>query len=108
MSMQRIAVIGGGIAGLTVAMRRSAAGDEVVLFEAADKVGGQLASESSDGFVVEHGAEGFVARSEVVPALAEHAGVAAHLIEQLVQRSFRFDAGELIELLPGEAGRLLG
>ncbi len=108
MSMQRIAVIGGGIAGLTVALRRGAAGDEVVLFEAAGKVGGQLASESSDGFVVEHGAEGFVARSEVVPALAESAGIADHVIEQLVQRSFRFDAGQLIELLPGEAGRLLG
>ena len=108
MSMRRIAVIGGGIAGLTVALRRSAAGDHVVLFEAATKVGGQLASESSDGFVIEHGAEGFVARSEVVPALAENAGIADHVIEQLVQRSFRFDAGELIELAPGEAGRLLG
>ena len=106
--MQRIAVIGGGIAGLTVALRRAAAGDRVVLFEAAAKVGGQLASESSAGFVVEHGAEGFVARSEAVPALAHDAGIADHLVEQLVQRSFRFDAGALLELAPGEAGRLLG
>jgi protoporphyrinogen/coproporphyrinogen III oxidase len=106
--MQRIAVIGGGIAGLTVALRRSNAGDEVVLFEAAPKVGGQLVSESTNGFVVEHGGEGFVARSEAVPALAAEAGIASHIVEQLVQRSFRFDAGQLIALAPGEAGRLLG
>jgi oxygen-dependent protoporphyrinogen oxidase len=108
MSMQRIAVIGAGIAGLTVALRRAAAGDEVTLFEAAAKVGGQLAGETSDGFVIEHGAEGFVARSEVVPALAVEVGIADHIVEQLEQRSFRFDGSGLIELAPGEAGRLLG
>ena len=35
-------MIGAGIAGLTVALRRAAAGDQIVLFEAAAKVGGQL------------------------------------------------------------------
>jgi oxygen-dependent protoporphyrinogen oxidase len=108
MRMQRIAVIGAGIAGLTVALRRASAGDTVVLFEAAAKVGGQIATESHDGFVVEHGAEGFVARSEAVPALAVEAGIADHVVEQLEQRSFRFNAGKLVELAPGEAGRLLG
>jgi len=108
MSMQRIAVIGAGIAGLTVALRRAIAGDRVVLFESGSKVGGQLASEARDGFVIEHGAEGFVARSEAVPALAVEAGIADHVVEQLEQRSFRFDGSALIELAPGEAGRLLG
>lgn len=108
MSMQRIAVIGAGIAGLTVALRREQLGDRVSLFEASAQVGGQLSSETRDGFVVEHGAEGFVARSEVVPALSAEAGIADHIVEQLEQRSFRFDGGGLVELLPGEAGRLLG
>jgi oxygen-dependent protoporphyrinogen oxidase len=106
--MQRIAVVGGGIAGLTVALRRAALGDQVTLFEAAAKVGGQLSTESSDGFVVEHGAEGFVARSAAVPALATDAGIADQIVEQLMQQSFRFEAGKLIALEPGEAGRLLG
>ncbi len=108
MSMQRIAVVGAGIAGLTVALRRATAGDRVVVFEASGMVGGQLNSELRDGFVVEHGAEGFVARSEAVPALAVEAGIADHVVDQLEQRSFRFDGGSLIELAPGEAGRLLG
>jgi oxygen-dependent protoporphyrinogen oxidase len=106
--MQRIAVIGGGIAGLTVALRRIAAADRVTLFEASRKVGGQLSTESSAGFIVEHGAEGFVARSEAVPKLAVDAGIADHLVEQLLQQSFAFDAGKLLALAPGEAGRLLG
>ena len=108
MSMQRIAVIGGGIAGLTVALRREQLGDRVALFEASERVGGQLRSESREGFVIEHGAEGFVARSEVVPPLSREAGISAHIVEQLQQRSFRFDGRGLVELLPGEAGRLLG
>jgi oxygen-dependent protoporphyrinogen oxidase len=106
--MQRIAVIGGGIAGLTVALRRADAGDQVTLFEAGPKFGGQLSSESLDGFLIEHGAEGFVARSEAVPALAADAGIPDRLVDQLEQRSFRFDGTQLIELAPGEAGRLLG
>ncbi|HET7540529.1 MAG TPA: FAD-dependent oxidoreductase [Polyangiaceae bacterium] len=106
--MQRIAVIGGGIAGLTVALRREQLGDRVSLFEASARLGGQLQSEAQDGFVIEHGAEGFVARSEVIPALSSEAGVGDHIVEQLAQRSFRFDGQSLIELAPGEAGRLLG
>lgn len=108
MNMQRIAVIGGGIAGLTVALRRAQLGDRVSLFEASSHVGGQLRSEARDGFVVEHGAEGFVARSEVVPRLSFEAGIGEHIVEQQAQRSFRFDGRGLVELEPGEAGRLLG
>ena len=108
MSMRRIVVIGAGIAGLTVAYRRARAGDRVSLFEASPRVGGQLSSEVAGGFVVEHGAEGFVARSEVVPPLAALAGIGEHVVEQLEQRSFRFDGSGLVELAPGEAGRLLG
>lgn len=106
--MQRVAVVGGGIAGLTVALRRAQAGDQVVVFEAGAQVGGQLWSESQAGFLIEHGAEGFVARSEVVPSLAADAGIAHHIVEQLEQRSFRVDGTNLVELAPGEAGRLLG
>jgi len=108
MSMQRIAIIGGGIAGLTVALRRARLGDQITLFEKNPRVGGQLWTETQDGFVVEHGAEGFVARSEVVPPLAAEVGIAEHIDEQLEQRSFHFDGTNLLELSPGEAGRLLG
>ncbi len=106
--MQRIGVIGGGLAGLTVAFRRAAAGDEVVLFERDTRLGGQLWTERNSGFVVEHGAEGFVARSEAVPALAGALGIGADLVGQAETRSYGFDGARLVPLAPGEAATFLG
>lgn len=106
--MQRVAIIGGGLSGLTVALRRARAGDEVVLFEAAARCGGQLHTERSEGFVVEHGAEGFVARSSAVPELAGAVDCGGELVDQLVQTSFGFENGVLRALAPGQAAQLLG
>src|SRR5579872_1525147 len=103
--MRRIGVIGGGLSGLTVAFRRAQAGDAVVLFEPAARLGGQLWTERRDGFVVEHGAEGFVARSEAVPALAAALDPAlrADLVGQEETRSYGYDGARLVALGPGEA-----
>jgi oxygen-dependent protoporphyrinogen oxidase len=79
-----------------------------MLLEADGRLGGQLWTERRDGFVVEHGAEGFVARSEVVPALANDVGVADDLIGQSENRSYGFDGGALVPLAPGEAAAFLG
>jgi oxygen-dependent protoporphyrinogen oxidase len=106
--MRRIAVIGAGLAGLVVAFRRATAGDRVVVFEAAPRLGGQLHTERTDGFTIEHGAEGFVFGSEAVRVLARDLGIESELIGQLVQRSYAFDGKTLAELRPGEAGELLG
>jgi protoporphyrinogen/coproporphyrinogen III oxidase len=106
--VRRIAVIGGGLAGLVVAYRRAAAGDRVTLFEAEPRLGGQLFTERTAGFIVEHGAEGFVAGSEAVRVLARDLGIEDDLTGQLVTRSYGFDGRTLAELKPGEAGELLG
>jgi len=106
--VRRIAVIGGGLAGLVVAYRRAAAGDRVVLFEAESRLGGQLFTERTAGFIVEHGAEGFVAGSEAVRVLARALGIESDLTGQLVTRSYGFDGRNLAPLKPGEAGELLG
>ncbi|WP_437955173.1 FAD-dependent oxidoreductase [Sorangium sp. So ce119] len=105
--MGRIAIVGGGLAGCIVAFRRAAAGDRVTLVEASPRLGGQLWTERVDGFVVEHGAEGFIARSEAVPALAGALGIDGDLVGQETLRSFGFD-GALRELAPGEAAAFLG
>jgi protoporphyrinogen/coproporphyrinogen III oxidase len=106
--VRRIGIIGGGLSGLTLAHRRAAAGDQVVLFEQSLRLGGQLWTERVDGFVVEHGAEGFVARSEAVPALAGSLGIGADLIGQSESRSYGFDGAGLVPLAPGEAATFLG
>jgi oxygen-dependent protoporphyrinogen oxidase len=107
--VRSIGIIGGGLAGLTVAFRRANAGDRVTLFEAGARLGGQLWTErTADGFVVEHGAEGFVARSEAVPALAAALGIGDDLVGQVETRSYGFDGAGLRELAPGEAATFLG
>jgi oxygen-dependent protoporphyrinogen oxidase len=108
MSRQRVVIIGGGLAGLAVALRRASSADALTLLESSPRLGGQLQSHRADGFVVEHGAEGFVARSSAVPALAEAAGVGSALVDQRVTTSFGFAKGALQALAPGEAARFLG
>lgn len=117
----RVAVVGGGLTGLTVAFRRCAAGDAVVLFEKTGHLGGQLSTAREDGFVVELGAEGFVARSVAVPRLADALGMSGDkapgprdrgvpwsaLLDQRVTTSFRFEDGALRALAPGEAAEAL-
>jgi oxygen-dependent protoporphyrinogen oxidase len=106
--VRRIGVIGGGLAGLIVAYRRLDAGEQVVLFEQDARLGGQLWSEEAEGFLVEHGAEGFVARSEAVATLAAELGIGGDLIGQLEGRSYGLDEGGLRALTPAETAAMLG
>ena len=52
----RVAVIGGGMAGLTVAARLTAAGTAVTVFEARDRLGGRIQTDRSLGAPVDLGA----------------------------------------------------
>jgi protoporphyrinogen/coproporphyrinogen III oxidase len=106
--MRRIGIVGGGLAGLGVAFWRSELGDRVVLFEAAQRLGGQIWSEVDGGCVIEHGAEGFVARSQALVELARELGIAEDLVDQRLVDSLRLEGGQLIRLAPGEAARALG
>ena len=61
----RVAIIGGGIAGLAAAYElekaRAAGADvEYTLFEARDRLGGSLASETVNGIVLERGPDSFL------------------------------------------------
>jgi protoporphyrinogen/coproporphyrinogen III oxidase len=107
MSSRRIAIVGAGLTGLTVAFRRASAGDDVTVFEAGGRLGGQLSTAREHGFLVELGAEGFVARSEVVPALAREVGLESDLVGQNVTTSYRWDGSALVALAPGEAAEAL-
>jgi oxygen-dependent protoporphyrinogen oxidase len=106
--VRHIGIIGAGLAGLAVAFRRQLEGDQVSLFEASPRFGGQLDTERNDGFVIEHGAEGFVAGSSAVAELSRSLGIDGRIIDQEVSVSCTFDGERLIRLAPGEAGRMLG
>jgi protoporphyrinogen/coproporphyrinogen III oxidase len=106
--MARVVIVGGGLSGLTSAWALSRARHSVCVAEADEAYGGQISTERTAGYVIEHGAEGFVARSEAVPRLAEQVGIENELIGQSILRSLGVRGGNLTELAPGEAATLLG
>jgi protoporphyrinogen/coproporphyrinogen III oxidase len=106
--VRHIGIIGAGVAGLTVAYRCALAGDRVSVLEASPRIGGQLHTEHDGSFLIEHGAEGFVAGSQAVAELARSLGIEARIVSQEVNDSCTFDGERLVRLAPGEAGRMLG
>lgn len=67
--MKRVAVIGGGITGLTAAFRLRSRGIPVVLYEAANRTGGVIHSVRRDGFLAESGPNTILETSPLVSSL---------------------------------------
>lgn len=57
LSGRKVAVLGGGLAGLTAAYRLTAAGARVSLFEASEQLGGRSATDEVDGFRIDIGTQ---------------------------------------------------
>jgi len=70
-----VAVVGAGIAGLTVARKLAEAGLSVSVHEARDRVGGRLLSSADDGRTVDLGATWFWPNEPLVQSLADELGV---------------------------------
>src|ERR1700720_38946 len=78
--MKRIAIIGGGIAGVPAAyelarMARDGASVQVVLFEAGHRLGGIVETVREGGFVMECGPEAWVTEKPWARELAEELGL---------------------------------
>lgn len=73
----RAVVIGGGVAGLVAARRLVLGGADVVLLEAADRLGGRVAATELGGVVLDTGAESFAVRGGAVRALVDRLGLGA-------------------------------
>lgn len=77
----RVAVVGGGISGLSAAYRLKQRGAEVTLYEGAARVGGLLGTERFDGYVMETGADSILSEKPWALALAEELGLAGEIIK---------------------------
>jgi oxygen-dependent protoporphyrinogen oxidase len=83
--MRRIAIIGGGISGLTAAyelsrLARNGAPVEAVLFESSQRLGGLVETVREGGFTVECGPDGWVSAKPWAGELAIELGLADELI----------------------------
>lgn len=75
-----LVVIGGGIAGLVVALEAVTAGARVILLESDDRTGGMLRRGRIAGVEVDLGAESFAKRTDAVPRLIADFGLPLEVV----------------------------
>jgi oxygen-dependent protoporphyrinogen oxidase len=66
-----VAVIGAGISGLVTAFRLKNRGVDVTVFEASGEAGGNIRSEQRDGFLLEYGANTFLANRNLYDLISD-------------------------------------
>jgi protoporphyrinogen/coproporphyrinogen III oxidase len=71
----KIAVVGGGVAGLTAAFELGRAGADVLLLEGSDRLGGKLRLAEVDGITLDVGAEALLARRPEATDLCAEIGL---------------------------------
>jgi protoporphyrinogen/coproporphyrinogen III oxidase len=112
----RVAIVGGGIAGLAAAwqMASGSSGAEVTLFEP-DRLGGKIATTEFAGNQVDTGADAFIARVPDAVALCRELGIESELVAPAATRALLWTRGRLRPLpeglvlgVPARIGGLLG
>lgn len=106
--MKRIAIIGGGISGLSAAFtleehRRTGADVEYVLYEASSRLGGVLRTEYADGCVVEAGPDSFISEKPWAADLCRTLGLGDQLIgsNDADRKTYILTRGRLVEMPDG-------
>ncbi len=95
----RIAVIGGGIGGLTAARALVAAGFDAHVLEASQRAGGVVGTSRADGFVREHAASSFLGGpANGALALCEQLGLPVDKASPQAKRRWIYLDGKLREL----------
>ncbi len=106
MTTRRVAVIGGGAAGLVAARRLLELGLEPLLLEATGRVGGIIATVHRDGWLAEAGPNTVMEPESSVRALLDRAGLADRMIHpsDAVKRRYLVHGGRLVPvpLSPGD------
>ncbi len=103
-----IGIVGGGVAGLVAAHQLIQAGVAVTVIERANRLGGQIWTEPVDGFLIEHGAEGYAAGRRSVADVVADLQLTDRLVSQNTSHSMVLRCGRLEPLPVSDAARLAG
>ncbi|PIJ26409.1 hypothetical protein BMH30_11480, partial [Leucobacter sp. OLES1] len=108
----RVAVVGGGIAGLVAARDLAIGGAEVTVLERGDRLGGKLRGEriaawagtGTDAVVADLGAEAYATRGDGVAVLLTELGMIDRIEAPRPLGSWAYDSGIAYALPPGLLG----
>ena len=110
MTERRIAIVGGGITGLAAAyflkeraqvLQRPV---EIVLIEAAGRLGGKIVTERVQGFLIEGGPDAFLTQKPWALQLCERLGLADQLVAPRPGKTYVLLGGKLRRLPEGAMG----
>ena len=101
--MKRIAIVGGGISGLSAAYYLAKAGHDCTLIEAQPRLGGVIQTEQVDGCVIEGGPDSFIAQKPWAMDLIRELGIEDQVIgsNDHLRKTFVLRGGRLIPLPDG-------
>jgi protoporphyrinogen/coproporphyrinogen III oxidase len=97
---KRVAVVGGGITGLTAAYQLRDSAVDVTLFEASDRLGGKIRTERVAGVPVDAGADWFITRQPAALELCRELGLDDRLVTPARSGTFLWTGGRLVKLIP--------
>lgn len=100
----RVAVVGGGIAGLSAALHLSRLGAEPVVLEGSDRIGGKLRLASVGDLTLDVGAEAMLARRPEALELVEASGLSTDVVAPATLPSMVWSRGALRPLPPTVMG----
>jgi oxygen-dependent protoporphyrinogen oxidase len=106
---KRVCIIGGGISGLATGHLLKENGIEVALFESSPHAGGNIRSERTDGYLIEHGPNSLLRSAKLVD-LIDSLGLRHHLLPSNTAAKTRYVLidGKLKALPTGIASLLFG
>ena len=95
-----VAVIGGGISGLTAAYELHQQGTPFVLLEKSDRLGGLIFTEQINGFTIDAGPDSLLIQKPAAVELCVELGLEAHLISTLEPRTAYIVRNGMLHALP--------
>ncbi|TCI76579.1 protoporphyrinogen oxidase [Exiguobacterium sp. SH0S1] len=99
--LNNIAIIGGGITGMAAAYYAKQAGAHVTLYESSDRVGGKIKTVYRDGFVLECGPDGYMARKPTLTELITELGLDEQLVRSQTGTSYIYVRNKLRQMPNG-------
>lgn len=103
-------MIGGGISGLAAAWEGVRRGAQVTVVEASDRWGGKIRTERTEGYLIEHGPDGYLARKPAIGQLISELGLDERVIGVVGEgaaRQVRVRSDGVLHPLPSDMGAIL-